>query len=311
MGVDGISEGCDLLSMTTPSSPFEGAYTALITPFRDGEVDHAALGQLVEAQIAGGIHGLCPCGTTGESATLSVDEHQAVFRTVVEAAAGRVPVVAGVGTNDTRKSIALAQIAKEMGADGLLIVVPYYSKPSQAGVEAHFRAILDAAPMPTILYDIPGRSGISLHLDTLARLCDRPEVVAIKDASGNVTRAQDQRVLLGDRVTILSGDDGLTVPMMSIGAKGVISVTSNAFPAAVAGVVNSARAGDWAAASAAHLHLLPTHQAMFVEPNPGPVKGLLAAAGRIAPEVRLPLSWPSEETLAQVQTVVDAAGLSL
>lgn len=290
---------------------FKGAYTALITPFRDGKVDEDALRKLVCRQIDGGIHGLVPCGTTGESATLSKAEHKQVFRAVIEEAKGRVPVVAGVGTNDTAKSIVLSEVAKEAGADGLLIVVPYYSKPSQAGVEAHFRAIIEAVPLPTVLYDVPGRSVITLEIETLARLCDLDAVVAIKDASGNVMRAQRQFVRLGERVAILCGDDGLTVPMMSIGAVGVISVTSNAFPAEVANVVNLASDGRWDEARLAHLRLLPTHESMFVEPNPGPVKALMASAGWIEPEVRLPLAWPSEEAIAHVSAITHSGGLSL
>lgn len=288
---------------------FEGAFTALVTPFRDGEVDEPALRQLVRDQIEGGISGLCPCGTTGESATLSPDEHRRIFDAVVEENAGRAAVVAGVGTNDTAKSIKLAKAAEEAGCSGLLVVVPYYSKPSQAGIEAHFRAIADATELPIMLYDIPGRSVVRLELDTLVRLTDRTNIVAIKDATGNVARAQRQFVALGDRITVLSGDDGLTLPMMAVGARGVVSVTSNAFPGAVSEVVQLALDGAWDKARAAHLRLLPTHEAMFVEPNPGPVKALLAARGKLAPEVRLPLVWPTEQTVAAVEAVVSAAKL--
>lgn len=288
---------------------FRGAMTALITPFSGGDVDVDSLRELVERQIAGGIHGLVPCGTTGESATMSPEEMALVIKTVVEQCKGRVPVVAGVGTNNTKKSCELAQAAKRLGADGTLIVVPYYNKPSQVGLEAHFRAVIEAGELPAIVYDIPGRSVISLELSTLSRLTDLPNLVAIKDASGNVTRAQDQQVLLGDRVTILCGDDGLTLPMMAAGADGVISVTSNAFPKEVSEVVELMWAGKMQEARHAHLRLLPTHGAMFVEPNPCPVKALLNHAGHIEPEVRLPLSWAEEATLENLLAVTGAAGL--
>lgn len=287
----------------------QGAYTALVTPFRDGEVDEDALRALVERQIEGGIDGLVPCGTTGESVTLSLTETAQVVRAVVEQAKGRVPVFAGSGTNDTRKTIELAIQAKELGATGVMLVCPYYNKPSQAGLEAHFRAVLDAVPLPTMLYNIPGRTHVDLHVDTLARLCDVPHLVAIKEATGNVVRAQDILCRLGDRIAVFSGDDGLTLPMMALGAVGVVSVTSNAFPAAVADVVDKALAGEWAAARDAHLRLVATHAAMFVEPNPGPVKAILAGAGHIAPEIRLPMIWPNEATLEHLGIVTSAMGL--
>ncbi len=241
--------------------------------------------------------------------TLSPTETASVVRAVVEQAKGRVPVFAGSGTNDTRKSIGLADKARELGVDGVMLVCPYYSKPSQAGLEAHFRAVMDAVPLPTMLYNIPGRTQVDLHVDTLARLCDVPHLVAIKEATGNVVRAQDILCRLGDRIAVFSGDDGLTLPMMSLGAVGVVSVTANAFPSAVADVVDKALAGDWVAARVAHLRLVATHAAMFVEPNPGPVKAILAGAGHIAPEVRLPMVWPNDATLEHLSVVTRAMGL--
>lgn len=288
---------------------FRGAMTALVTPFSQGKVDVESLRGLVERQIEGGIHGLVPCGTTGESATMDPAEMALVIETVVDQAKGRVPVVAGVGTNNTKKSCELARQARRLGADGTLIVVPYYNKPSQVGLEAHFRAVIEAGELPAIVYDIPGRSVISLELDTLMRLTDLANLVAIKDASGNVIRAQEQQVLMGDRVTILCGDDALTLPMMAAGADGVISVTSNAFPKEVSEVVELMWAGKVAEARRAHLRLVPTHGAMFVEPNPCPVKALLNHAGHIEPEVRLPLSWAEEATLENLLTITRAAEL--
>jgi len=287
-----------------------GVHPALVTPLRDGAVDEPALRALVDRTIEGGVAGLVPCGTTGESVTLSDAEHALVVRTVVEQAKGRVPVIAGAGTVSTRHSIHLAKQAKEAGADGLLLVCPYYNRPSQAGLEAHFRAILTAVPMPAVLYNIPGRTGIDLSVDTLERLGDVAEIVGIKEATGNVNRAQDILARCGDRFTVLSGDDGLTLPMLSVGGQGVISVTANAFPEAVSRVVSLWFEGKHDEARVEHLRLLPVHQSMFLESNPGPVKGLLARRSELAPEVRLPLVWPSDEVMAKVQAVCDRAGVS-
>jgi len=290
---------------------FEGAFTALVTPFRDGRVDEATLRDLVERQIAAGIHGLVPCGTTGESVTLSHEEHATVVRVVVEQAKKRVPVVAGAGTNSAAHSIALARIAKEVGADGLLLVCPYYNKPTQAGLEAHFRAILEAVPMPAMLYNIPGRTGCDMSAATLARLADVEHVVAIKEATGNVLRAQQILATSGDRFAVLSGDDALTLSMMVLGGRGVVSVTANLFPGEVARVAKAMLDGDVATARALHLKLAPVHEAMFLETNPQPVKGLLARAGLLGPELRLPMVKASEATLDAAQSVIAAAGLEV
>ena len=287
---------------------YRGAFTALVTPFADGKVDVATLRALVERQIEGGIHGLVPCGTTGESVTLDKEETETVIRTVVEQAKGRVPVIAGVGTNDTRKSIGLAELAKKCGADGLLIVVPYYNKPTQAGLEAHFRALLSAAKMPAMLYNIPGRTGIDLALDTLARLADVEHVVAIKEATGNVVRAQQILARCGDRFDVLSGDDAITLPMMASGGSGVVSVTSNLLPGPVSRVATLMLEGKLAEARELHMRLVEVHEAMFIEANPGPVKGLMARAGLLKPEVRLPMAWPEPSTVERAAAILDAAG---
>lgn len=291
-------------------SRHQGAYTALVTPFRDGLVDEESLRALVERQIAGGIHGLVPCGTTGESATLEYDEHVRVVRIVVEQTKKRVPVIAGAGMNDTRATIELVKLVEATGVDGLLLVCPYYNRPSQAGLEAHFRAIAASTSLPIVLYNIPGRTGCDLAVSTLARLADVPSIVAIKEATGNVVRAQQIVCELGDRLDVLSGDDALTLPMMSIGGTGVISVTSNLFPAEVAAVTNAMLAGDHATARALHLKLAPVHESMFVEPNPGPIKAMMAEAGWLAPEVRLPISWPTEASIAVTRAAIARAGLS-
>ena len=288
-----------------------GVHPALITPFRDGAVDEPALRALVDRAIDGGVAGLVPCGTTGESVTLSDEEHGLVIRTVVDQARGRVPVIAGAGTVSTRHSIHLAEQARAAGADALLLVCPYYNRPTQAGLEAHFRAILSAVSLPSVLYNIPGRTGVDLSVETLRRLGDVPEIVAIKEATGNVMRAQQILAACGDRFVVLSGDDGLTLPILSVGGQGVISVSANALPKEVSRVVSLFFEGEHEEARREHLRLLPVHQAMFVESNPGPVKGLIAARGHIAPEVRLPLVWPADEVLAGVRRVCDDANVSL
>ncbi len=295
--------------MMTPT--FAGALTALVTPFRDGQVDVEALRALVEAQIAGGIDGLVPCGTTGESVTLSTAEHTLVVRTVVEQTKRRVPVVAGAGSVSTAHAIELTRIAREAKADGVLIVVPYYNKPTQAGLVAHYRAVLREVPMPTILYNIPGRSGVDLGLDAMAQLAEVPEIVAVKEATGNVLRSQSLIARFGDRFAVLSGDDGLTLPILAVGGKGVISVTSNVLPREVGDVVRLWNAGDVVAARKLHLRLLPVHESMFVESNPGPAKAALARAGRIASEVRLPLVWPAESSQKFVAEALASAGFAV
>jgi 4-hydroxy-tetrahydrodipicolinate synthase len=287
----------------------EGAYTALVTPFRNGEIDEAALRDLVERQIAAGIDGLVPCGTTGESVTLHEGEPERVIRIVVQQARGRVPVVAGAGSNATEKTIGLARHAREAGADGLLLVCPYYNRPNQAGLEAHFRAVLEAVPMPSILYNVPARTGSDLAADTVERLSALPQVVAVKEATGNVLRAQQIVRRCGDSVAVLSGDDALTVAMLAVGAVGVISVTSNLAPREVADVCRHWREGRPADALRVHQRLLPLHDALFVEPNPGPVKLALAEAGRIAPEVRLPLVLPSEASREVIRRALAEAGV--
>lgn len=289
---------------------FTGTLPALITPFRDGRVDVDALRELVERCIAGGVNGLVPCGTTGESVTLSEAEHTLVVRTVVEQARKRVPVVAGAGTVSTAHTIRLAEIARDAGADGLLLVCPYYNRPTQAGLEAHFRAVAAAVPMPTLLYNIPGRTGVDLALETLERLADVPAIVGVKEATGNVLRSQQIIARLGDRFDVLSGDDALTLPVLSVGGCGVISVSANLLPSETSEVVRRWNAGDVAGARALHLRLAPVHESMFVEANPGPVKAALADAGKIAKEIRLPLVWPSEASIEKVRAALRAAGVS-
>ncbi|MEM9192705.1 MAG: 4-hydroxy-tetrahydrodipicolinate synthase [Myxococcota bacterium] len=288
----------------------KGTYTALVTPFRDDAVDEKALRELVDRQIESGVEGLVPCGTTGESVTLRGNEHATVVRTVVEQAKGRVPVVAGAGTVSTHHSIELAKIAEEARADGLLLVCPYYNKPTQAGLEANFRAIAAAVSLPIMLYNIPGRTGIDLAVDTLERLADVKSIVAIKEATGNVARSQEILARFGDRFDVFAGDDSLSVPVAAVGGSGVVSVAANFIPKEVSSVYRAFAAGDLAAARREHLRLLPVYSAMFVEANPGPVKYCMHRGGRLAPELRLPLVWPSEASQQFLHGVLDRAGLA-
>lgn len=288
---------------------FTGTLPALVTPFRDGAVDEDALRALVERCIEGGVDGLVPCGTTGESVTLSTAEHTRVVRIVVEQAKKRVPVVAGAGAVSTAHTIELAEIAKHAGAQGLLLVCPYYNRPTQEGLEAHFRAVLRAVPMPTILYNIPGRTGVDLSVETLERLSDVPEIVGMKEATGNVLRSQQIITTCGDRFTVLSGDDALTLPILSIGGKGVISVSANLFPKETSDVVRFFHAGKYDEARALHLRMAPVHESMFIEANPGPVKAAMAKRGWMRPEIRLPLVWPKASSMEKVQSVIAKAGL--
>ncbi|KYF84124.1 4-hydroxy-tetrahydrodipicolinate synthase [Sorangium cellulosum] len=287
--------------------PLSGTLTALVTPFTpDGEaVDFQALDALVEAQIAGGVSGLVPCGTTGESPTLSESETTAVIRRVVEAARGRVPVIAGTGSFSTKKTIDASRAAISAGAEGVMIVMPYYSRPSQDGLREHTLAVAKAISAPIVLYNIPGRTGVDLSAETTERICAAAQnVVAIKDATGNVLRCQELVRRLGDRLTVLCGDDSLTVAMMALGAKGVISVTSNVLPRETSAVTRRFLAGDLAGARAAHLALLELHGLMFVEPNPAPAKAALAALGRMSPAVRLPLAPAGDATRQQIAEAV-------
>lgn len=292
------------------SSPFEprGCFTALVTPFtEDGSaVDWAAYEALVEAQVAGGVAGVVPCGTTGESPNLSDAEQRELVQRAARIARGRASVLAGTGTNSTKKTIEASRAAFEAGADAVMIVMPYYNKPNQEGLRTHVEMIARAVTGPVVLYNIPGRTSVDLHVETLERiLAACPNVVGIKDASGNVLYCQ-QLAAAKSPIAVLSGDDVLTLPMMSIGATGVISVTSNLYPKEVSAVVASALAGNWSAAREQHLSLVPVHGAMFVEPNPSPVKAVLAARGRMKAAVRPPLVPVSEQSLGRILRTVEA-----
>ncbi|NUP08556.1 MAG: 4-hydroxy-tetrahydrodipicolinate synthase [Polyangiaceae bacterium] len=281
----------------------EGTFTAIVTPFTpDGSaVDVDALDRLVDAQIEGGVSGLVPCGTTGESPTLSDAEQVDVIRRVVVRAKGRVPVIAGTGSFSTKKTIEASKAAVEAGADAVMIVMPYYSKPSQDGLRMHAVEVARSVEVPVVLYNIPGRCIVDLLPETTERICSEAKnVVGMKEATGNVLRCQELVRRLGDRLTVLSGDDVLTLPMMAIGAKGVISVVSNVLPAETSRVTTLALAGKYEEARRAHFDLLELASLLFVEPNPAPAKAVLAKLGRMSPSVRGPLAPATDALTARL-----------
>jgi 4-hydroxy-tetrahydrodipicolinate synthase len=288
---------------------FEGAITALVTPMRQGQVDEEALRRLVAEQIAAGIDGLVPCGTTGESPTLTLEEQGRVIAAVVQEAHGRVPIIAGAGSNSTAHAAELARNAREHGADGLLVVTPYYNKPSPDGLVAHFTTVLREGRLPTVLYNVPGRTGCDLLPETVGRLCELSDVVAIKEATGSVVRAQQLLARFGPRLIVLSGDDCTAFPLMAVGARGVISVTANVVPDRMAALWDAVRAGEWQRARELHFALLPLHDAMFLEANPIPVKAALAMLGRIEPDLRPPLTPLAPAAAATLRGVLHAQGL--
>ena len=277
--------------MSTRRKLLTGTITALVTPFRDGQIAYDDLRKLVAHQIKGGIDGLVPVGTTGESPTLDYDEHMEVIRCVIAAARGRVPVIAGTGSNSTREAVELTKLSHEAGADGMLVVAPYYNKPSQEGLFRHFSEIAEATDKPIVLYSIPGRCGIEISVGVVERLRAKFKHVRwIKEAGGSVDRVDQLKQALGDELTVLSGDDSLTLPFMAVGAEGVISVASNLFVRDVVKMVNLALANDFAKAGKLHRRLYPMFKGIFVEPNPVPIKVVLARAGIIgSAEVRSPL----------------------
>jgi len=288
---------------------FTGSYVAIVTPFRNGTVDEKALGDLIEWQIERGTNGIVPCGSTGESATLTHEEHDRVIALTVEVARRRVPVIAGTGSNATHEAIRLTKHAKSVGVDAALLVTPYYNKPTQEGLFQHYEAIARAVDLPLVLYNIPGRSVVNMTPTTVARLSKITNIVGIKEASGNLSQMSDVIAACGDRFVVLSGDDALTLPLMAVGGKGVISVTANVAPAETAEMVSAALKGDWDRARRAHYRLLPLSNAMFLETNPIPVKAALAMMGRCADELRLPLTTISEGPKAQLRQVMTQFGL--
>lgn len=270
---------------------FTGSYTALVTPFRRGAVAFDELHQLVELQIKAGIDGLVPVGTTGESPTVTHEEHLDIIRCTIEAARGRVPVIAGTGSNSTHEAIALTKAADEAGADGFLLVAPYYNRPTQEGLYRHFATLAEVTDKPIVLYSIPGRCGVEISVGVIARLRAKyPHVAHVKEAGGSVDRVDQIIRALGDSVTVLSGDDSLTLPFIAVGAKGVVSVASNYFPREVTKLAALALAGEYGRARTLHRRLYPLFKSFFIESNPSPIKFAMARAGMIgSAEVRLPL----------------------
>ena len=286
---------------------FQGAYTALITPFgRDGAVDYGRLRELVEFQIAGGIDGLVPVGTTGESPTLDAEEHLEVIRVVVETAAGRVKVIAGTGANSTAEALELTARAKDLGVDGTLQVTPYYNQPTQTGLLRHFSAVADLG-LPVVLYNVPGRAGCEIAVPTVAELAKHPQVVAVKEAAGSVDRVS--RLKAACEIAVFSGDDGLTLPMMSVGACGVISVASNVAPRAVADLVHAAAAGRWDEARALHYRYYALFNDVFIETNPIPIKTALEMAGLGPAVYRLPLCEMAPANRDRLRATLQACGV--
>ena len=289
---------------------FQGTFTAIVTPFVADDargIDWTAFDRLIAGQLEGGVTGIVPCGTTGESPALDKEEQLAVFERTVKLAKGKAIVLAGTGTNATKSTIEMSRAAEKAGADAVMVVVPYYNKPTQDGLVEHFVSVVASVKCPVVVYNIPGRSVVDLTTDTLARICDKAKnVVAVKEATGNVLRAQEIVRVLGDRCAVLCGDDALTLPMISVGARGVISVTSNLYPAEVTRATKLALEGKLDEARRAHLALCRVHETMFVEANPSPIKAALAYKGRMTDAVRGPLVRISEGARAKVTAAVDA-----
>ncbi len=288
---------------------FPGALTALITPFRDGAIDREAMERIVDDQIANGINGLVPCGSTGESATLTHDEHLEVIELVVKRVRGRVPVIAGTGSNSTAEAIRLTRGAKEVGADAALLISPYYNKPPQEGIYRHYRAIAEATRFPLIVYNIPGRTSSKIEATTLARLAELPDIAGLKEATGSLDECQEVIRRCGDELPIYAGDDALTLPIMAVGGVGVISVVSNVAPKAWVETIDAVRRGDWADARRRSYAILPLIHSLFLETNPIPIKAAMAMRGLCTDEPRLPLLPMSDAPRQLLRAAMLEAGL--
>ena len=292
--------------MELNAATLQGVYTALVTPFREGEIDEDAFLALIEAQAAAGVAGIVPVGTTGESPTLNQEEHLRLIELAATGAKGRLQVIAGTGSNSTAEAIELSQGAERLGADGLLLVAPYYNKPTQEGLVAHFSAIADAVRIPIVLYSIPGRCGIEIAVETVVKLARKKNIIGLKEAGGSVDRVSQLRQALPDSFVLLSGDDGLTVPFLSVGAAGVISVASNLIPREMVALVRAFREGRLAEAEQLHRRLYPLFRDLFVETNPVPIKYAMALAGTMTGELRLPLVPLSDGARAKLEKTLKA-----
>jgi 4-hydroxy-tetrahydrodipicolinate synthase len=288
---------------------FGGAIVAIVTPFRNGKVDEEAFRQLIEEQIAAGTDGIVPCGTTGESTTLSHEEHDRVVEITIDAVKKRVPVIAGTGSNSTAEALRLTKHAFEAGADGALLVCPYYNRPTQEGLYLHYRTVAEKVPIPIIVYNIASRTGTNMFTETLARLAKIPNIVGVKEASGSIKQMSDVVHLCGPDFDVLSGDDIFTLPLLALGGKGVISTVSNVVPGDMSGLVDAFAAGDLEKARALHFRMSPLIDAIFIETNPIPVKTALALMGKIDGELRLPLCRMTEKNEAVLKKALQEYGL--
>lgn len=290
---------------------FRGAYTALVTPFRDARVDEKALRDHVDRQIKAGISGLVPCGTTGESATLNYEEHDRVIELVIEAAAGRVPVIAGTGSNSTEETVMLTKHAEKAGADAALLITPYYNKPTQEGLYEHYKRVSEETALPLVLYNVPGRTGLNMLPETVARLSELKNIVGVKEATGDLDQVSRIIEYSREGFTVLSGDDFTTLPVLAIGGSGVISVTSNIVPADVEAMITRFFSEDLEGARRQHFSLQRLHRAMFLETNPVPVKTALSMMGLMSGELRLPLVAMSETNRKKLYEALRAYGIEV
>lgn len=299
------------LSTAELAGRLKGVWTALVTPFQNGKLDGERLRALVDAQVAGGVAGLVPAGTTGESPTLPMEEHRAVIESVVKAAAGRIPVVAGAGTNSTEETLQLCRDALEVGADGVLLVTPYYNRPSQRGIFLHFQAVFDSVNIPVVMYNIPGRTGVNIEPETMALLRPSGRLAGVKEAAGSCDQVSRILELCGPDFPVLSGDDSLTLPFMSVGARGVISVVSNIAPRETVQMVDAYAQGRFAEALAMHRRLFPLIKALFIETNPAPVKTALGLLGLCSDEMRLPLAPMEEANVVRLRKAMQKFGFKV
>lgn len=288
---------------------FKGAIVAIVTPFKKGEVDEEGLRELIEFQIKNGTHGIVPCGTTGESATLSHEEHKRVVEIAIDAVRGRVPVIAGTGSNNTTEALELTRHAKTAGADGALLITPYYNKPTQEGLYQHFKKVAEEIPIPILPYNVPGRTACNMLPETVARLSEIPNIVGIKEATGSLQQISEIIRLCGDKITVLSGDDFTVLPILAVGGKGVISVVSNIVPKDMANLCNTFESGEYEESRRLFYKLLPLCKAMFYETNPIPVKTALEMMGKISGEFRLPLTPMSETNREKLKSDLTHYGL--
>jgi len=288
---------------------FSGAITAIVTPFKENRVDEKAFRELIEFQIAGGIDGIVPCGTTGESSTLSHEEHDKVIEIAIDAAKKRIPVIAGTGSNSTDEALRLTRHAYEAGADGALMVCPYYNRPTQEGLYQHFKLIANTVPIPIVLYNIPGRTGVNLLPETVARLSKIDNIVGIKEASGSLKQMDDVISQCGKAFSVLSGDDFFTLPLLMLGGKGIVSVISNVAPADMAALIDFFNAGDIEKARQLHDKMVPLIDALFIETNPVPVKAALSMMGKIYYDVRLPMYKMTDSNYEKLKNAMKKYGL--